>query len=60
MFEKFKKVEFRILVTTDVFARGVDVERVNIVINYDMPIDTDTYLHKVNPLNGLKIKFFTL
>jgi ATP-dependent RNA helicase UAP56/SUB2 len=34
-------------VATDIFARGVDIERVNIVINYDMPMDTDTYLHKV-------------
>ncbi len=36
--------------TTDVFARGVDIERVNIVINYDMPIDSDTYLHRVKLL----------
>lgn len=42
------------MVSTDVFARGVDFERVNIVINYDMPQkreeigdETDTYLHRV-------------
>lgn len=27
--------------------RGIDVERVNIVFNYDMPTDSDTYLHRV-------------
>lgn len=39
------------MVATDVFGRGIDIERVNIVINYDMP-DTedgpDTYLHRVS------------
>lgn len=29
------------------FGRGMDIERVNIVFNYDMPEDTDTYLHRV-------------
>ena len=42
------------MVTTDVFARGVDVERVNIVINYDIPKDTDTYLHKVKIISRLE------
>ncbi len=35
------------MVATNVLGRGIDVERVNIVINYDMPEDTDTYLHRV-------------
>lgn len=43
-FKDFKK---RILVSTDLFGRGMDVERVNIVINYDMPADSDAYLHRV-------------
>ncbi|KAG8765408.1 Suppressor of the cold-sensitive snRNP biogenesis mutant brr1-1, partial [Serendipita sp. 397] len=37
----------RILVATDIFGRGIDVERVNIVINYDTPADADSYLHRV-------------
>jgi len=44
MFKDFRK---RILVTTDIFGRGMDVEKVNIVINYDMPQDSDMYLHRV-------------
>lgn len=53
---KFKEQpnEARILVSTDLVSRGVDVERVNVVINYDMPESTaekgsgvDTYLHRV-------------
>ncbi|CAJ0586903.1 unnamed protein product, partial [Mesorhabditis spiculigera] len=37
----------RILVATDLFGRGMDIERVNIVFNYDMPEDSDSYLHRV-------------
>lgn len=46
-FNEFKQFKHRILVATDVIARGIDVERVNIVVNYDMPKSTDTYLHRV-------------
>ncbi len=35
------------MVATDLVARGIDIERVNIVINYDMPDCADTYLHRV-------------
>lgn len=35
------------MVATDIFGRGIDIERVNIVINYDMPETSDTYLHRV-------------
>jgi len=44
LFKEFKK---RIIVATDLFGRGIDIEKVNIVINYDMPPDSDTYLHRV-------------
>jgi ATP-dependent RNA helicase UAP56/SUB2 len=43
----FKAFEKRILVATDIFGRGIDVERVNIVVNYDCPPDPDSYLHRV-------------
>jgi len=46
-YNKFKEYKSRILVSTDLFGRGVDFERVNIVFNYDMPKDADTYLHRV-------------
>jgi len=47
IFNKFKDFECRIIVCTDIFGRGIDVERVNIVINYDMPDSADSYLHRV-------------
>jgi superfamily II DNA/RNA helicase len=46
-YRQFKDFEKRILVATNLFGRGMDIERVNIVINYDMPEDSDTYLHRV-------------
>jgi len=47
IYQKFKNFKCRILVSTDLFGRGVDIEKVNIVINYDMPNDSNTYLHRV-------------
>jgi len=35
------------MVTTDVFGRGIDIAKVNIVFNFDMPDSTDSYLHRV-------------
>merc|ERR1711896_89288 len=46
-YKQFKDFQKRIMVSTDLFGRGIDIERVNIVINYDMPEDSDTYLHRV-------------
>jgi ATP-dependent RNA helicase UAP56/SUB2 len=54
VYKEFKEGAKRILVATDLVGRGIDIERVNIVINYDMPETdekhgngADTYLHRV-------------
>lgn len=54
VYKAFKEGQKRILVATDLVGRGIDIERVNIVINYDMPETderhgngADTYLHRV-------------
>lgn len=46
-YQQFKDFQKRILIATNLFGRGMDIERVNIVFNYDMPEDSDTYLHRV-------------
>jgi len=46
-YRKFKEYQSRILVSTNLFGRGVDIERVNIVINFDMPTSSNEYLHRV-------------
>jgi ATP-dependent RNA helicase DeaD len=45
--EQLKKGKLDILVATDVAARGLDVDRVSHVINYDIPYDTESYIHRI-------------
>jgi ATP-dependent RNA helicase UAP56/SUB2 len=52
------------MVATNLFARGIDIERVNLVINYDMPESSNTYLHRVGRAGryntkGIAITFVT-
>ncbi len=42
-----KKGQLDILIATDVVARGLDVERISMVINYDIPHDTESYVHRI-------------
>jgi len=63
-FKLFKEFKKRIIVATDVFGRGIDIERVNIVINYDMSDNSDSYLHRVGRAGrfgtkGLSISFIS-
>merc|ERR1711992_343052 len=46
-YQQFKDFQKRILVATNLFGRGMGIERVNIVFNYDTPEDTDTFLLRV-------------
>ena len=43
----FKKNRFRVLVATDVAARGLDVDDITHVINYDLPVEAETYVHRI-------------
>ncbi|XP_044735703.1 probable ATP-dependent RNA helicase ddx20 [Chrysoperla carnea] len=45
--KKLKNHECRLLISTDLTARGIDAENVNLVINYDVPYDGATYLHRI-------------
>jgi len=61
-YRKFKDFQSRIMVATNIFGRGIDIERVNVVINYDMSENSDTYLHRVGRAGrfgtkGLAISF---
>jgi len=63
-YRKFKDFQSRIMVATNIFGRGIDVERVNVVINYDMPDSSDTYLHRVGRAGrfgtkGLAVSFIS-
>ncbi len=45
--QRLKKGSLDILVATDVAARGLDVERISHVVNYDIPYDTEAYIHRI-------------
>lgn len=44
---RFNNGEFKILVATDVAGRGIDIKNVDLVINYDMPDEEDSYVHRI-------------
>ncbi|XP_046426261.1 uncharacterized protein LOC124182713 [Neodiprion fabricii] len=46
-FKKLKDFKCRIMVTTDLTARGIDAENVNLIVNLDVPLDGATYLHRI-------------
>ena len=53
--ESFRDGKTKVLITTNVIARGIDVLQVNMVVNYDLPLDAsnkpdpETYLHRIGP-----------
>lgn len=44
------------MVATDLFGRGIDIERVNLVINFDIPLDKETYMHRVGRAGRFETK----
>ncbi|RIJ56865.1 ATP-dependent RNA helicase, partial [Clavibacter lycopersici] len=62
--EQLKSGKLDILVATDVAARGLDVDRISHVVNYDIPIDTESYVHRIGRTgragrSGAAISFVT-
>ena len=43
----FRKGETRVLISTDLLARGIDVQQVSLVINYELPTQMDNYIHRI-------------
>lgn len=60
--EGFKMGNFRYLIATDVAARGIDIDNVNLVINYDVPMEKESYVHRTGRTGraGNKGKALTL
>ena len=64
IYHDFKNGDTRCLVSTDLFARGVDIISVNVVINFDFPEFAETYLHRIGRSGrfghrGIAINFIT-
>lgn len=63
-YQDFKSGKSRVLISTDLFARGIDVQQVSIVINFDVPKNINTYLHRIGRSGrwgrkGMGINFMT-
>ncbi len=45
--EGFKRGKFQVLIATDIAARGIDVKEIELVVNYDMPANSEDYVHRI-------------
>jgi len=59
-YDEFKKNNCRIMVATDLFGRGIDIERVNVVINFDMSKEVETYMHRVGRAGRFETKGYAI
>ena len=50
---EFRSGATRVLITTDLLARGIDVQQVSLVINYDLPNNRENYIHRFVSLSNL-------
>jgi translation initiation factor 4A len=62
--EEFRKGSSRVLISTDLLARGIDVQQVSLVVNYDMPNNVENYIHRIGRSGrfgrkGVSINFVT-
>lgn len=46
-FQDFASGKYRVLISSDITARGIDIQQVSIIINFDIPRDVHTYLHRI-------------
>ena len=44
--KEFREGASRVLITTDLLARGIDVQQISMVINYDLPSNKENYIHR--------------
>ncbi|GFY71307.1 eukaryotic initiation factor 4A-II [Trichonephila inaurata madagascariensis] len=61
---EFRSGSSRVLITTDILARGIDVQQVSLVINYDLPTNRENYIHRIGRggrfgRKGVAINFIT-
>ena len=45
--QKFRSGDIRVLISTDLLSRGIDVQQVSLVLNYDIPYEKETYIHRI-------------
>ncbi|MFA6799577.1 MAG: DEAD/DEAH box helicase [Candidatus Methanomethylophilaceae archaeon] len=60
----FRNNRFQVLIATDVAARGLDINNIDLVVNYDVPMDSENYLHRIGRTGragkeGIAVSFVT-
>src|SRR5690606_24676747 len=60
--ERFRAGKVKVLVATDVAARGIDVKAITLVVNFDLPMEPDSYVHRIGRTaragaSGLAVSF---
>jgi superfamily II DNA/RNA helicase len=63
-YKEFKNGQHRVMISSNVTARGIDIQQVSTVINFDLPKDVHTYLHRIGRSGrwgrkGIGINFIT-
>ena len=53
--DEFREGSSRILISTDLLARGIDVQQVSLVINYELPRNKENYIHRYNKIYKFRI-----
>ena len=61
---EFRSGSSRVLITTDILARGIDIQQVSLVINFDLPMNRENYIHRIGRSGrfgrkGVSINFLT-
>ena len=61
---EFRSGSSRVLITTDLLARGIDVQQISLVLNYDVPTNRENYIHRIGRSGrfgrkGVAINFIT-
>ena len=62
--KEFRDGELRVIIATDIISRGIDVQQVSLVINYDLPSNRENYIHRIGRSGrfgrkGVAINFVT-
>ena len=45
--QRFRDGDIRVLISTDLLSRGIDVQQISLVVNYDIPFEKETYIHRI-------------
>jgi len=60
LMKEFRSGSSRVLITTDLLARGIDVQQVSLVINYDLPTNRENYIHRIGTFSTPNFEGFSL